>query len=360
MLAKFAHTATWNIALAALLAEVALRVFDPLGVAYFPETARYFADMAPNPDYAYIHRPGRHRYGGVDVQINSSGLRGPEIAPHPAPAAPRLVVLGDSIVFGWGADQDETFPWRLRNLAQGEGIMLEVVPVGAGSWNTRTEWEFLRKKGAALEADILALFVVPNDLEPHLDARTDIPKDQLAPPGTASSTWSRLASRLSQAIVPRSYLLMHVRYFSRTRQARKAEAMTGADSPKWTDGQLALDGIIHFTKSRGIHLVVFLYGSPADVRQKPVLDLYRRHLEMRGVTWYALPDAVFTDRSLQISVIDPHPNSAGHAAIAEVVWRELRALVRESRNPSATPAKTPWSAAPADTPAGSPGLSPPS
>jgi len=61
--------------------------------------------MASQPEYVYIHKAGyRGRLGGAAVGINRYGLRGSEFDLEKAEGAVRLLIIGDSVVFGWGVD----------------------------------------------------------------------------------------------------------------------------------------------------------------------------------------------------------------------------------------------------------------
>ena len=84
-----------------------------------------------------VPRPGlrgRHRHPGafdVTVTINAQRLRGGrEYAPQPPSGVTRLAVLGDSMVFGWGAEDDETYPAQLERLLSGAGRAVEVLNAG--------------------------------------------------------------------------------------------------------------------------------------------------------------------------------------------------------------------------------------
>ena len=55
----------------------------------------------------------------VTVSINSQRFRSRrEYAPVPTPGVTRIAVLGDSLAFGWGAEDDETYPARLERLLE--------------------------------------------------------------------------------------------------------------------------------------------------------------------------------------------------------------------------------------------------
>ena len=64
--------------------------------------------MGSDPDLLWRMAPGRRQDGGADVRINQWGLRGPEPQPE-RPEVADVLVLGDSSIFGWGVEEDQTF-----------------------------------------------------------------------------------------------------------------------------------------------------------------------------------------------------------------------------------------------------------
>ena len=112
--------------------EVLLRVLDPLGIWYLYEINRYSKEMmVSNQWFSYIHEPGVFdTVQGVGVSINSHGLRGPEFPSEKPAGKIRLMILGNSVVFGWGVRKRRRFrgccrwkwigwEFRSRSLRQG-------------------------------------------------------------------------------------------------------------------------------------------------------------------------------------------------------------------------------------------------
>ena len=102
---------------ALLLAEAVVRWLAPQ-----PVRVAWEDDLdglrVPRP---HVH--GRHRMPGafdVQVSINGQRFRGPrDYAARPSPGVTRLAVLGDSVTFGWGAEDSETYPAQLEVLLNG-------------------------------------------------------------------------------------------------------------------------------------------------------------------------------------------------------------------------------------------------
>ncbi len=77
-------------------------------------------------------------------------------APAPATARPRLVVLGDSIAAGYGLRREESFPARLQERIDREGLGFEVVNAGVSG---DTSAGGLRRLDWALDGDVRVLVV---------------------------------------------------------------------------------------------------------------------------------------------------------------------------------------------------------
>ena len=144
--------------------EILLRMFDPIGISYLHEIHRYYKTMhSPDKRFAYTSKPNAEgRFQGVSVETNSRGFRGPETTTQKPDGMKRIMLLGDSVVFGWGVDQDHIFPALLQRSLDPTRECLEVIAFGANSWTTRTEYEFFREIGMEFEPDLLVLFVNPN------------------------------------------------------------------------------------------------------------------------------------------------------------------------------------------------------
>jgi lysophospholipase L1-like esterase len=122
------------------------------------------------PDLPYRLRPG------VDIQarkfhirVNSLGLRGAEIPAGPEPGRKRILVLGDSVVYGEGLEEPDTFPVLLeRELNQHGGgrAAYRVLNGAAPGYDTEAELAYLRDIGLSLSADALILGVSLNDFGP--------------------------------------------------------------------------------------------------------------------------------------------------------------------------------------------------
>jgi len=120
----------------------------------------------PSADLPYVLRPGEGILFGAAVRVNRNGLRGPEITPTPAPGVRRVLVLGDSVVFGQGLPDDETLTAVLaRDLGATGGARWEVLNGGVPGYDTVAEVRFLEAVGLALQPAIVVVGASLNDYD---------------------------------------------------------------------------------------------------------------------------------------------------------------------------------------------------
>jgi lysophospholipase L1-like esterase len=104
-------------------------------------------------------------------QTNTRGLRGAEVWPK-ASGEFRIVVIGDSMVFGGQVPEDERFTERLEATLKSRDFgQVRVVNVGVPGWTTLNEAGFLEANMAWLQPDLVVIAVyVGNDIEENVMA----------------------------------------------------------------------------------------------------------------------------------------------------------------------------------------------
>jgi hypothetical protein len=232
------------------------------------------------------------------------------------------MILGDSVVFGWGAPQDSIFPAVLqRRLAARDGAW-RVVAAGVGSWNTRAEYEFLKKRGIEYGIDLLALVAVANDVEVSAAGANVVAPDEPVETPRVS-----VPHRVVRGLAKHSYAV--ATFYHVLKQRRTSTTLTDLYRPQsaaWRDTRSALDGIIDTCREHAIPLVVFLYGDFRTDFSKAFFAAYRGHLESRGVPVHRFADEIY-DRRYRNSVVDGHANPAAHRLIAHKLYRALEPWV---------------------------------
>jgi len=129
---------------------------------------RQLFDRGPTQELPYRLRAGIEvASGGVSVRVNALGLRGPTTTAAPAPGTVRVLVLGDSVVFGQGVDDDATLPAALaRRLGERWRMRVEALNAGVQGYDTVAEAAFLDGPGAALGPHGVVVGMSLNDYDP--------------------------------------------------------------------------------------------------------------------------------------------------------------------------------------------------
>jgi lysophospholipase L1-like esterase len=149
------------------LAEVTLRI---VGVArpVSPRILLHQMDsditlpfIKADKDVFWSPQPGfKGEFQGKPVSINSIGLRGGEV-PARRPGSRRVLCFGDSITFGYGAGDDETYPFHLGQLL-GDGHV-EVLNAGVTGFTSHQVLGHVRRLLPMLRPDVVTVCIGWND-----------------------------------------------------------------------------------------------------------------------------------------------------------------------------------------------------
>ena len=284
----------------------------------------------------------------IQCEINSDGYRGPLAPLAKDPKTSRVLVIGDSVAFGYGVADQDSFPRQLENL----GKHREVLNFGVGGYNPYNEAAVLEGKAMRYAPDIVLAQFCINDLNnpsSHFDAQT---RSQLGPlpdaafpdpaerraPASAPTCWMQPCDCSRVCVAARSRL-QSWRHPSSADSldlaALKPRELPPGASRRWLGdlyagmAQTATAGDARFA------VVVFPYrdqieGQASARVQRQLQDLGKQ----RGFEVIDLlpafkaagdPDSLFLDAW--------HPTPAGHAIAARTIEEQLQS--RASTPPSA-------------------------
>lgn len=210
-----------------VVAELALRVFRLAPTEGLTTvTARQF-DAIPglfSPSRTFTDLRNRslpHR-----VRIDSLGFRGEDVSRQPAAGVVRMVMLGDSFVYGDFVNDGETLPAQLERSLRERCGAVEVINAGLPG-ATINAYREVAQRARALQPDLFIVAFTENDV-------SDL---------AAESMWSQLArNRAAKSSFPFGILYpvlrrsalwnlaMQVRGRIRTLAARDAEPPSGAEA----------------------------------------------------------------------------------------------------------------------------------
>jgi lysophospholipase L1-like esterase len=113
-------------------------------------------------DVFWSPRPGfRGDFRGKPVTINGLGMRGPEPGRPKGAGRRRIVCFGDSITFGFGVGDDETYSHALGRLLAPRGV--EVLNAGVTGFTSHQVLGWMRRLLPEIEADVVTVLVGWND-----------------------------------------------------------------------------------------------------------------------------------------------------------------------------------------------------
>lgn len=348
MLASIALVLGLSLAFGAV--EGFLRLADPLGLKYEHEFTRYrtealhfaWESLAPGKTLdldgrLYAHKSGLDLdLGSFRLRTNALGCRGPEVSREKPAEVFRVLLLGDSVAFGWGVDDEVTFARRLETEANAgaSSRRLEVVNTGHPMYDTNQEEATLRELGLALQPDLVILVYVVNDIEPTRDVVEQMLSGKDPHPGEAmvipDDPWSR-AEALLRPLLPATARLVGLRSDLQARvestlpPGSKYRPENHGKGPRgWPRSQQALLRIRDLCKAAGVPLVLFDHTLP---RLESLHGFCAEHGIAYEELWFSPADHAL---GIINSPLDTHANARGHALLLE---RMRAALLRRGLLP---------------------------
>jgi len=129
---------------------------------------KWLCDPAPNPDMTYILRANsQFTTLGVPFRTNELGFRDRPIFDK-APGVFRILCLGDSVTFGTGVANEQTYPNVLEGMIQEvatPGMTIDVINAGISAYNARNIRGLLQQYINYLRPDAVVYAFVENDLD---------------------------------------------------------------------------------------------------------------------------------------------------------------------------------------------------
>ncbi len=291
---------------------------------------------AADPETVYELKPGLSgRFLGQEFAFSSRGLRDREYPLAKPPGKFRIAGLGDSVMFGWGVGQSETYlellERRLNEPASGRSrsavARFEALNFAVPGYNTAMEAAVFERKALAFDPDLVVLHVVRNDL--------DLPPFLRTP----RRLWT----------LERSYLLDLVR--ARLGGLRGLGEPQLVRAPPRDDGGGVPEAYRHMVGEEGFRRAMARLGDAARERSLPVIVLFsaregepwalvRRVVEAEGfhplVTGPYYSDYLSRHgieasprgwaETFWLSRRDHHPNPLGHRLLAAALYEAVRDL----------------------------------
>ena len=269
----------------------------------------------------------------VPYRTNSDGFRDREPG-EKRPGVPRVVVLGDSYVFGWAVLEAETFPTRAEALLRREGRAVEILNAGVPGYNTEQESYLLEEILPRRRPDAVVVGYTMNDAEPQMNV-----------PSSPATTYRYVRSWLWEGTkdLLRTCCFPHARWLPDRRNIPRLTYTEGfeAESPKWRESKAALARMAAFCRRRGVALGVMILpdftqpldGAYPDASIHAAVSAWGRELGIETVDLLPL----FRNRDHRDYMVagDGHPNARAHDELARVLRDEIVSLLGDRRGEGA-------------------------
>ncbi|RME54126.1 MAG: hypothetical protein D6795_04580 [Deltaproteobacteria bacterium] len=310
-----------------------------------------------SPKTLYALTPGAREvldhgalWGGerpIVYAIAPPGIRGePPDTPKPVGCL-RILVLGDSVTFGFGVAQEETYPRRLEQALQAAlpDRRVEVINAGVGGYSIYNEAGWMEEYGFSLTPDVVLVGFCMNDVDDpyfhfsHHTLETLGPLPAAAIPDPARmrppSFWSHLyLPRLTAVLLG----LLRGEGGGTPRLYEEAvRALSDPASPQWAWLRERYGELAERLDRAGIPFGVLLFPlayqiAPQNLHPEP-FGLLSSYFREEGIPVLDLRSAFRGGESSEFFLDVTHLSEAGHARSAQAVasWM-IRGLLSDTRS----------------------------
>ena len=300
-----------------VVVEGGVRLIIDDGMEYDLEMWKYAIQLkrsAANPAQGHEHIPNRFAHlMGVDVKINSHGHRDREITLEKSIDTTRILMLGDSLTFGWGVSYEETVSKYLEKLLNesGNGKAFEIINTGIGNTNTDMQVSYFQTSGIKFSPDLVILNYFINDAEPTPRRKThffSILSECSYAYAFFAGRWDMLKRKFIGGSPWDSYY----------RDLYKEE------NDGWMRAKAAIRRLADFCQSRGINLVVVNYPELHNLKNYPFktvnqkLKLLTSDLNLPYLELFPIVEGK-NESELWVNLNDSHPNGKAYILYAKAI-----------------------------------------
>lgn len=319
-------------ALTLKVGDLVVGLIDPAGISHFDHKRAFDGTClalrtVENGFQIWDLVPGSRAQCDVLYRINSLGFRGAERSREKPPGTHRVVVLGDSVTFGWGVEDADRFTdvaERILDEGRAGGPRIELFNLAVPGYETSHQWIAFRERALALDPDAVVFVFNENDVQTAPDEAIDLERMLNAKADRVRWLRTLLVNEFSRSVVERALPnLRHLGlYFYLYRAQPEDEVMLRNKFASMREGieisALLLQRAHSFGASQNVSVGV------CDLhRFQPIAE----RCQAAGIPYadISIPNDL-ADLSLRNSACDPHPNAKGHRLYAANLARALREL----------------------------------
>lgn len=299
---------------------------EKMGYIFKPNFKGYF----PNPPFQ-----------NIAIEINSKGLRDIEHEYQKREGTTRILGLGDSITFGSGVEFEDTYLRVLEKKLNKNGHPVEIIKTGVNSYEFDHEYAYYTNEGYKYESDIVILGLFLNDISeitPELIEKQKKEIEDLQKKEAQGiylenpSLWDRIKTvctlcDIAHTTIYRASKKNEREYYNLAYFNSALKKRWTTQWPKFQNKILKLNSEL---SKKGVKFVIVVfpqteqfshsYGLTQFPQEKlkemgktyniPVFDLLPYLDKPEYKTLYLVGDGI-------------HPNKAGHALVADILFEEL-------------------------------------
>ena len=296
--------------------EIAVRIAFRHSLDFSMEMWKYAVALKrplADANLGFVHAPNTSAFlMGVDVRINSQGLRDREYSLAKPAGVYRVLILGDSTTLGWGVKAEDT---AAKILERELGPRFEVINAGVGNYGTVQEFSYYKTRGRLFHPDLVILQYFINDPEPVPQLKGGFLADHSYLLAFAESRWDGLLR------------VLHLRPDWRQYYA----SLYDENSAGFQSARRALAELSENVKADGAQLLVAVLPElrvidgdyPFDRETRKIKDV----LESQGTPVVDLIEGLRGHgpaSSLWVTALDSHPSAKAHALIAAQLLPQVR------------------------------------
>jgi len=279
----------------------------------------------PNVSFSSVYDPAGDTRGylgaegRVTYRLNMFGFRGPDLPAAKGPDVYRILFLGDSITFGEGVREEDTFPVQVQKIlsAKMPGKEVQVLNGGVQGYGTREEVESYYIKGIAYSPNAVVVGFYLNDAMDFGETirQNDAKNRKMELTGLARvSKIAEWYQRRSRARAQQDELFNSIR--------------ASFKSPHWEDCKGELLRLRGEAEKWKFKLVIAIFPVLWDLDHYPLEDIHKSlhaQFDDLGIAWIDLLDTFrgHDAESLWVHPTDQHPNEIADRMAAEKIAEYL-------------------------------------
>lgn len=265
---------------------------------------------------------------GKNFRINNHGLRGPDFHLSRKDQVKRILILGDSVAYGYCVNYDETFSGILhQQLASSAEFEFEVINAGHNGFNIKDSTSYYKNYGKHFSPDIVIIAVTASD-------NTNQSLEYIIKDGigySKNSKWISVPSFVKK-ILRNSSLYMTIGVvkaridFMRTNNQSNQSTMTGNNS-LIDSVRIAVNSLKEATVINNTPLVIISVPSKIDVENQKYNENFFGDIESLSLNLgiqFIDTLGYFKKNQNNFCLNDhAHPNEIGHKAIANAIYQNI-------------------------------------